>query len=50
MLEKDVARKIGEIKNDTNRMFKVVFERLDDLESERPVLPQKRRKIGLRVK
>jgi hypothetical protein len=50
MLEKDVARKIGEMKNDTNKMFKVVFERLDDLESERSSLPQKRRKIGLRVK
>ncbi len=50
MLEKDVSRQIGEIKSDTNRMFKVVFERLDDLESERPSLPQKRRKIGLKAK
>lgn len=48
MLEKDVARKIGEMKNDTNKMFKIVFERLDELESERPALPYKRRKIGIK--
>lgn len=50
MLEKNVARKIGEIKNDTNKIFEVVFERLDDLEAERPPLSQKRQKIGLKTK
>jgi len=50
MLEKNVARQIGEMKNDANKIFKVVFERLDDLESERPALPQRRRKIGLKAK
>ncbi len=46
MLEENVARQIGELKSDTNKIFKVVFERLDDLESERPALPQRKRKIG----
>ncbi len=41
---------IGELMNDTNRMFKIVFERLNDLDSERPSLPNKRLKIGLRLK
>ena len=50
MLEKDVVRQIGELKSDTNKIFKVVFERLDDLESERLNLPQRRRKIGLKTK
>jgi hypothetical protein len=50
MLEKNIASQIGEMKSDTNKIFKVVFERLDDLESERPALPQKRRKIGLKAK
>jgi hypothetical protein len=50
MLEKDVVRQIGELKSDTNKIFKVVFERLDDLESERVNLPQRRRKIGLKTK
>ena len=50
MLEENVARQIGEIKSNTNKIFKVVFERLDVLESERPVLSQKRQKIGLKVK
>ncbi|HXH75442.1 MAG TPA: ORF6N domain-containing protein [Bacteriovoracaceae bacterium] len=48
MLEKDVSRQIGEIKNDTNKMFKIVFERLDDLDTEKLALPVKRRKIGLK--
>lgn len=50
LLEQNVARQIGEIKSDTNKIFKVVFERLDDLESERQALPIKRRKIGLKEK
>jgi hypothetical protein len=50
MLEKNIARQIGEIKSDTNKIFKIVFERLDDLESERPFLPLKRGKIGLKDK
>lgn len=50
ILEENVARQIGEIKSNTNKIFKVVFERLDVLESERPVLSQKRQKIGLKVK
>ncbi len=48
MLEKDVGRQIGEIKNDTNKMFKIVFERLDELDTEKLALPVKRRKIGLK--
>jgi len=50
MLEKDLDLQIGELKSDTNKMFKIVFERLDDLETGLPSLPQTRRKIGLKIK
>ena len=47
MLEKDLARQMDELKDDTNRMFKVVFERLDDLEEQLPEHSRDRRKIGI---
>jgi hypothetical protein len=50
MLEKDLIHQVGELKNDTNKMFKIVFERLDDLEIGMPSLPQDRSKIGLKKK
>ncbi|MBL7663502.1 MAG: ORF6N domain-containing protein [Bacteriovoracaceae bacterium] len=48
MLEKDLTQQMNELKNDTNKMFKIVFERLDDLET--PLLPETRRKIGINDK
>ncbi len=50
MLEKENSKKIGSLERGTNQLFKVVFERLDDLE-ERPLSHSKaRRKIGLKNK
>jgi hypothetical protein len=34
----------------TNKLFKVVFERLDRIEDETPILKPNRKKIGLKLK
>ena len=48
MLEKDLREKMDKLEKDTNRMFKVVFERLDEYEEIiTPKLPPNRKKIGL---
>jgi hypothetical protein len=47
MLEKDVVRQMDKLKEDTNRIFRLVFERLDNLEEQLPEHPKDRRKIGL---
>ncbi len=39
---------VGQLKKDTNHLFKTVFERLDNLEEQiTPSLPAYRKKIGL---
>ena len=49
LLENNSISEIGKLKSDTNKVFKIVFERLDDLEEQLiPKLPDKRRKIGLK--
>ncbi len=48
ILEKEIVKEMSELKNDTSKIFKVVFERLDDLEEKLPSLPVERRKIGLK--
>jgi hypothetical protein len=49
MLEKDLVNQMNELKSNTNKMFKVVFERLDEIEvSSSPNLPKTRKKIGLK--
>lgn len=50
LLEKDLVQQVGELKSDANKIFKIVFERLDDLETRLPSLPQDRNKIGLKNK
>ncbi|RLA61282.1 MAG: ORF6N domain-containing protein [Epsilonproteobacteria bacterium] len=47
LLEKDLNERVTHLEKGTSKLFKVVFERLDTLESEWPGLPKKRRKIGL---
>lgn len=39
---------LSQLKKDTNHLFKIVFERLDDLEDHLPEHPKDRRKIGLK--
>lgn len=49
LLDKDLklARKIEEITEKSNQLFKIVFDRLDDLEMSLPILDPNRRKAGL---
>ena len=48
--EKENEKKIDAIEKGTNKLFKVVFERLDNLEEKLPTLDGNRRKIGLKNK
>ncbi len=50
MLEKENSRKINSLEKGTNQLFKVVFERLDDLEEKLPPHDKDRKKIGLNSK
>ncbi len=48
VLESNLAIELNELKNDTNHLFKVVFERLDSIEEDiTPKLPKNRKKIGI---
>lgn len=48
MLEKDLDSRMEKLESGTNHMFKIVFERLDDLEEMPKSLPKDRKKIGLK--
>jgi hypothetical protein len=50
MMEKENSKKINSLDKGTNQLFKVVFERLDNLEEKLPSLDIDRRKIGLKNK
>ncbi len=45
ILESELKKEIHELRDDTGKMFQIVFERLDNLE-EKPI-PTTRKKIGL---
>ena len=47
-MEEALAQKVGKIEQTTNHLFKVVFERLDNLEEGLPAYPIDRRKIGIK--
>ncbi len=48
MLEKNLNERIDKLESNTNMMFKIVFERLDDYEEQvTPVLAPNRKKIGI---
>lgn len=47
LFERNIDDRVTHLEQGTNKLFKIVFERLDHLESETPLLPKKRRKIGL---
>ncbi|MEI8347467.1 MAG: hypothetical protein WCG27_08365 [Pseudomonadota bacterium] len=51
LLEKDdLSTKVDSLEKDTNKVFKVVFERLDSLEERiTPFIPSERKKIGLQI-
>lgn len=50
VLERKLEEKISGVESETKRMFRIVFEKLDDLEVQIPILPEKRKKIGLNEK
>lgn len=43
-----ILKKIDSLERGTTKIFEAVFERLDNLENELPVLKPGRRKIGLK--
>jgi hypothetical protein len=47
-MESSLKGEVGQLKKDTNHLFKIVFERLDDLEDGLPEHPKDRKRIGLR--
>ena len=50
-MEKELRDKMDQLQKDTNQMFKIVFERLDEYEEMAiPKLPANRKKIGLHDK
>ena len=50
MMEEKMEKRMNSLERGTNQLFKVVFERLDDLEEKLPSLDKDRRKIGIRSK
>lgn len=49
LLEKELNEKINKLELGTNKMFKIVFERLDEIEEKiEPNLPKNRKKIGIK--
>ena len=45
--DESLSNRIEKLEKGSNNMFRIVFERLDNLEADLPILPNKRRKIGL---
>lgn len=48
LLEESLSHRITELEKGTDKLFRIVFERLDTLETTVPNLPNKRRKIGIK--
>ena len=48
MLEKELVGRIDRIESGTNKIFKIVFERLDNLEEKLPSYDKTRKKIGIK--
>lgn len=47
-MESSLKNEMGQLKRDTNQLFKIVFEKLDNLEEQlTPKLPANRKKISL---
>lgn len=48
--DQSLLDKMNQLEKGSNQLFKIVFDRLDQLESTTPSLPTKRKKIGLKKK
>ncbi|MES2529373.1 MAG: ORF6N domain-containing protein [Bdellovibrionota bacterium] len=49
-MENSLSSRVSKLEEGTNKLFKVVFERLDAIEDEAPILKPHRKKIGLKNK
>lgn len=47
-MDSSLKDEVSQLKKDTNHLFKIVFERLDDLEGGLPEHPKDRKRIGLK--
>jgi len=47
-MEEELGRKINNLKDNTDKLFRIVFERLDTIEQTVPCHDPKRKRIGLR--
>jgi len=48
MMEQENSQRLSELEKGTNHLFKIVFERLDNLEETLPTHPKDRNKIGIK--
>lgn len=49
LLERDLNERVSQLEKGTNKLFKIVFERLDNLEEAVTTkIPKKRKKIGIK--
>jgi hypothetical protein len=46
--DESLSDRIGKLENGTDKLFRIVFERLDNVEKKIPLLPKDRKKIGLK--
>ena len=46
---RDLGSELSDLKQNTNQLFKIVFERLDTLEKDDPIRSPDRRKIGIKT-
>lgn len=49
-MESSIAERVGKLERSSNHLFKVVFERLDNLEERLPEHPKDRKRIGIKPK
>lgn len=50
LMEQELVNRMDKMEKSTDKIFRIVFERLDELETGLPSLSVKRRKIGLKDK
>ncbi|RLA64182.1 MAG: ORF6N domain-containing protein [Epsilonproteobacteria bacterium] len=46
--DESLSSRMQKLEKGTDKLFRIVFERLDNLEIEAPTLPRKRKRIGLK--
>jgi hypothetical protein len=50
VMENSLSDRMSKLEEGTNKLFKIVFERLDGIEEESPILMPNRKKIGLKTR